>query len=345
MKRFFALLLVLLLLPALALGALAADVPEPSEAFYVYDGAGTLSQSTKDLIINASGPLEKYCSGAQIVVVTIDYLPSGYDSEQYANLLFNEWGVGSSQLNNGLLLLHVVMEDRGWLAVGAGLTTQFSTDYVNSLMDEYFWPYSDSGEYDKAVATLFPHLIDEFARIYNTDQLYGGTGGATGGNQGGGYYDDGLQASMDQIYADVVEKAQDLTAQIYSRAQYSVGQADKLDSGDFAVEVTVSPIEVVSLIPAEVYAEKWSSVQTARGITSDEQVEAMSDEDYMAMDAEYGMAMLDYLEELLPQLSYGEEQSIMVQLKQEEDGNYSPVSTGWQKIDEVMIDYAGAYLK
>ena len=55
------------------------------------------------------------------------------------------------------------MEDRGWLAVGAGLTTQFSTDYVNSLMDEYFWPYSDSGEYDKAVATLFPHLIDEFA--------------------------------------------------------------------------------------------------------------------------------------------------------------------------------------
>ena len=161
----------------------------------------------------------------------------------------------------------------------------------------------------------------------------------------GGYYDDGLQASMDQIYADVVEKAQDLTAQIYSRAQYSVGQADKLDSGDFAVEVTVSPIEVVSLIPAEVYAEKWSSVQTARGITSDEQVEAMSDEDYMAMDAEYGMAMLDYLEELLPQLSYGEEQSIMVQLKQEEDGNYSPVSTGWQKIDEVMIDYAGAYLK
>ena len=183
--------MVLLLLPALALGALAADVPEPSEDFYVYDGAGTLSQSTKDLIINASGPLEKYCSGAQIVVVTIDYLPSGYDSEQYANLLFNEWGVGSSQLNNGLLLLHVVMEDRGWLAVGAGLTTQFSTDYVNSLMDEYFWPYSDSGEYDKAVATLFPHLIDEFARIYNTDQLYGGTGGATGGNQGGGYYDDG----------------------------------------------------------------------------------------------------------------------------------------------------------
>ena len=186
MKRIFALILALLLLPALALSALAADVPEPSADFYVYDGAGTLSQSTKDLILNASGPLEKYCDGAQIVVVTIDYLPSGYDSEQYANLLFNSWGIGSSSANNGMLLLHVVKEDRGWLAVGAGISNQVSTDSINSLMDSYFWPYSDAGEYDKAVATLFPHLVDIFAALYNTSALYGGTGST----QGGDYYED-----------------------------------------------------------------------------------------------------------------------------------------------------------
>ena len=49
MKRITALLLALLLLPALALGALAADVPEPSEDFYVYDGAGTLSQAQSEM--------------------------------------------------------------------------------------------------------------------------------------------------------------------------------------------------------------------------------------------------------------------------------------------------------
>lgn len=75
MKRIFSIVFALLLLPVMALGALAADVPEPSADFYVYDGAGTLSESTKDLILNASGPLEQYCDGAQIVVVTIDYLP------------------------------------------------------------------------------------------------------------------------------------------------------------------------------------------------------------------------------------------------------------------------------
>ncbi len=190
MKRIFALILALALLFALALPSLAAEsVPTPRADFYVYDGAGTLSQSTKDLILNASGPLEKYCDGAQIVVVTIDYLPSGYDSEQYANLLFNSWGVGSSSANNGLLLLHVVNEDRGWLAVGAGLTNYFSTDYVNSLMDSVFWPLSDAGSYDEAVAAFFPYLIDGFASLYNTNMLYGGTGSTTGGNQGGGNYD------------------------------------------------------------------------------------------------------------------------------------------------------------
>ena len=69
MKRIFSLVFALLLLPVMALGALAADVPEPSSDFYVYDGAGTLSESTKDLILNASGPLEQYCDGAQITTL------------------------------------------------------------------------------------------------------------------------------------------------------------------------------------------------------------------------------------------------------------------------------------
>ena len=170
MKRFFSALCALTILFALSFSALASDeYLQPSEDFYVNDQAGTLSESTKELIDNASGPLEQYCDGAQIVVVTINYLPSGMDSEQYGWLLFNNWGVGSETANNGMLLLHVVMEDRGWLVLGQGLTNRISTDEVNSLMDEYFWPYSDAGEYDEAVATLFPHLIDVYEGIYGVE--------------------------------------------------------------------------------------------------------------------------------------------------------------------------------
>ena len=114
MRKYFSALLALMLVLALSCGALAdSGALEPSEDFYVNDQAGTLSASTKELIDNASGPLEQECDGAQIVVVTINYLHSGYDSEQYAWQLFNDWGVGSDTANNGMLLLHVVQEDRG----------------------------------------------------------------------------------------------------------------------------------------------------------------------------------------------------------------------------------------
>ena len=169
---------LLLAIAVLSLPVLAADIPDAGtgDDFYVHDEAGTLSESTRELILNANGPLEQYCSGAQLVVVTINYLPEGYDSEQYANLLFRSWGVGSETENNGMLLLHVVREDRGWLVQGSGIESQFSTDDINDLLDTVFWPLSDAGEYDEAVARLIPQLVAVYSDIYDTNELYGGSG-------------------------------------------------------------------------------------------------------------------------------------------------------------------------
>ena len=168
---------LLLAIAVLSLPVLAADIPDAGtgDDFYVHDEAGTLSESTRELILDVNGPLEQYCSGAQIVVVTINYLPDGYDSEQYANLLFRSWGVGSETENNGMLLLHVVREDRGWLVQGSGIESQFSTDDINDLLDTVFWPLSDAGEYDEAVARLIPQLVAVYSDIYDTNELYGGS--------------------------------------------------------------------------------------------------------------------------------------------------------------------------
>ena len=167
---------LLLAIAVLSLPVLAADIPDAGtgDDFYVHDEAGTLSESTRELILDVNGPLEQYCSGAQIVVVTINYLPEGYDSEQYANLLFRSWGVGSETENNGMLLLHVVREDRGWLVQGSGIESQFSTDDINDLLDTVFWPLSDAGEYDEAVARLIPQLVAVYSDIYDTNELYAG---------------------------------------------------------------------------------------------------------------------------------------------------------------------------
>lgn len=75
---------------------------------------------------------------------------------------------------------------------------------------------------------------------------------------------------------------------------------------------------------------------------SDEAIAAMSDEEYQVLDEQYANALLDQLEALIPQITYGQDQVIMLQMK-EEDGYYSLVDSGMQKLDEVMIDYYGSY--
>lgn len=198
MKKTLSLLCALLLaLAVCAMPALAAPL-EVSDSFYVNDAAGVLTESTKNEIIGQNGNLEYYCDGAQIVVVTIDYLPQGYDSEQYANLLFNNWGVGSATANNGLLLLLVTEEARGWVAVGAGISGSLSDDDTNTMLNNYFWDDVDAGEYDAAVSGLFPHLLSWYEGHYGvsftgtTQQGSPGDSGQSGGAYvpDNGYYPD-----------------------------------------------------------------------------------------------------------------------------------------------------------
>lgn len=69
------------------------------------------------------------------------------------------------------------------------------------MLDEYFWPLSDAGQYDEAVASLFPHLIDVYEEIYDVE-LYGGTSDTQTGSDPGGYYDDGYYDDYYDGYYD-----------------------------------------------------------------------------------------------------------------------------------------------
>ena len=150
---------------------------------------------------------------------------------------------------------------------------------------------------------------------------------------------------LEMEYPDdaVTAKAESLIKEIYSHAKYTVGEADKLQSGDFVVEVTLSPIEIMSQLPEEIYSETWQAACAEKGITSQDQLNSVSEEEYAAIDAAYAMSMLEEIEALLPQLDYGTDQEIMLQLELGDDNYYSLVEEDWQYLDGVMIDYYGDY--
>ncbi len=182
-RNISALLLALLLFAGLAPGA-SALVSE-SGSFYSADYANVLSDETEQMIINYNGALEQQCQGAQIVVVTVDYL-DGMNSDEYAYQLFNDWGVGSADYNNGMLLLLATQENKAWLAYGLGLNSQMSDTTVDDLLNKYFWTDFDKGNYDEAVTKLFKALLSWYDDVYDSDTADAGTASSNSGSQNSG---------------------------------------------------------------------------------------------------------------------------------------------------------------
>lgn len=165
-KRLLSFLSALVLLFALASPVYA--VVSESSSFYCADYANVLSSETEQMIINYNGALESQCSGAQIVVVTVDYLDGMY-CDEYAYQLFNDWGVGSAKYNNGMLLLLAVEENKAWLATGLGLNSKLYSDDIDALLEKYFWNDFDNGKYDSAVTRLFTALLKWYDGVYGSN--------------------------------------------------------------------------------------------------------------------------------------------------------------------------------
>lgn len=152
---------LLLSAPALAISLEAGT----GEAFYVQDSANVLSAATEAQIVAYNETLENQCSDAQLVVVTVSYLNE--DSDVAALQLMNDWGVGSAQDSNGMLLLLVANEYRGWLATGDGIDEVFTDRMAEEYLEDYFWDYIDRDKFDEGVQSLTAELYDWYIDYYD----------------------------------------------------------------------------------------------------------------------------------------------------------------------------------
>ena len=126
-------------------------------------------------------------------------------------------------------------------------------------------------------------------------------------------------------------------------AKYEVKGASKLEDGSYAVTVDIQPIDILYRYSLENdISAVWADVLAQHGVTSEEELYAMSDADYEAMEDLYAAAVLDGIHALLPELAYGQEQTVMLQLELE-DNVYTLVDTDWQHLDGMIIDYTGQY--
>ena len=124
-------------------------VPEVKADIYVYDKGEIISNEIKKKTNDLLDELESKTS-AEVVVITVPDL-NGYDIESYANKLFNKLGIGKNTDDNGVLLLISRDDKRVRLEIGRGFESLLTDSVSGRILDDYFVPYREKGDYDKSV--------------------------------------------------------------------------------------------------------------------------------------------------------------------------------------------------
>lgn len=152
-----------------------ADTSEPSTAIlgtytYVYDNAHVLTDATMSHIDAMNASLFAQ-TGAQIMVATVN-TTNGTDIIDYAAGLGNEYGVGSAERNNGVVLV-LALDDiaqnglKGDYGAAYGDGLYEHGDTLNSLLYTYMEDDFAAEDYDSGVEKTFDAYIEWLADFYD----------------------------------------------------------------------------------------------------------------------------------------------------------------------------------
>lgn len=139
-----------------------AEVFPESTDYYVNDYAEVLSDETERYLESQNASLDK---GAEILVVTAEYVSSD-DLETISYDLFNQWGIGSFEYNNGVLIILVTGEGKYWVTVGRGLENELSSSVLTRILDRSMEEAFDDGDYDLAVRNTFDEIYSIVSKKY-----------------------------------------------------------------------------------------------------------------------------------------------------------------------------------
>ena len=198
--------IILLMLMALLVFPITTFAYEgPTSEFYVNDYAEILDDDSEKFIIENSRKLDQ-ATKAQIVVVTVKSL-NGQNLENYANELFNGYGIGDKDKDNGVLIILALKEREFRIEVGEGLEKCLTTDKLDKIMDDYMVPYFKNNTFNTGMLNGYKAVYAEVAAeySYSTDikpEIKTGTGVSLNDDkkmQDAKASDDGVSEKYDKI--------------------------------------------------------------------------------------------------------------------------------------------------
>jgi uncharacterized protein len=135
----------------------------PKPIGYINDFGHLLSEEENRILTTEAADFEKRTT-AQLAVLTIETTHPYETIELYATKIFNQWGIGQKDKNNGLLLLVAIKERQVRIEVGRGLESTLPDAKCKEILQTQVTPRLRAKEYFPALQNGMEAMMKEIER-------------------------------------------------------------------------------------------------------------------------------------------------------------------------------------
>lgn len=131
------------------------DVKNPNienRSYYVADPAGLVEDEVKSQVDKTLWNLRQK-TGAEVVAVVVPNT-GDYTREEFATKLFDDWKVGKSDKDNGVIILIVPDQREAWIATGYGVEGIIPDIAASQIVNRSVVPYMKNGDLNGALLAV-----------------------------------------------------------------------------------------------------------------------------------------------------------------------------------------------
>jgi uncharacterized protein len=148
-KKSLLLAFICLFLLLVLVSAARAESPIPKPSGPVNDFAGVLSPAYRDRLIRLTNEVYQK-TGIPVIVAIVPDL-GGAEYNEYANRIYNDWGIGKKGEDKGVLIFVAVKERKMRIETGYGVEGILPDGLVGEIRDRYMIPYLKKNDFNEGL--------------------------------------------------------------------------------------------------------------------------------------------------------------------------------------------------